>query len=491
MKKILLSLVILFLLCGAVWAQLGPTPNPGLILFLVRIPSGMDALNWEGGLFDSFYAPRVVSTESRYSAGIFGSDIDNYLDVSSYDPKIGTFFFLGAFPPGVDTLTGDEYINHTDYLSGGPSDYAISFGFAKTVNCYYFGVYYGGAMLRAAYGSYEDSGLTESYSSTLWQNNFTAIIGRPTIGAFRFDLQLNTSTEEVTVEDNSTDRYRLDPPSLALTYGGIKFGGFAPYITVGYKFGEKEVVGNTVSGSYKEGTYNAGGKLGVQAGVSYAFSGNSSISADVSFVKLFADKYSGDDEIVGGYKPFAYDGGWGIGLKTAYKLVFGKEKFQGGISPGIAAAYIRDPYRFDPWCDYLFELSSGLDLGLKYQHCPKFAFYTGASLQFFDWVLMNRGSADDKGWFFDGLRWDGRKWADPGTYSGSYLGFGLTFTPIKNLIIGTGLNTLIDRLFIVDFSRMTVESGDFFNSNSPNNVGTWFGNLFREIKLDLTISYKF
>ena len=484
MKKIILFCIV-FLLCSSVWAQLYPIPNPGQDV-LDLIPSGKEALNWRGGLFDSFYAPSVLSTESRYSAGIFTNDIDEYLDVTLYDPKIGTFLFMGGYPAG-------NSVNDTDNIT---HNYAVNFGFAKTINCYYFGIYYGGSLVDVGGGfkAYPAS-QNATYSSSTWQNNLAVILGSPFFGAFRFDLKMNTKTEKDLIDDTSLDQYRKDAPSIALTWGGIKVYGFDPYITVGYKFAEKEVLGGPDSfGAYKEGTFTGGDKFGVQAGVNYDFNENSKVWGDISFVKAFSDKYSGDEEIIGA-DPSKELGGWGIGLRAAYKRIFNFGKISAGLSPGLFVAYTTDSYNHDPSNDIL-EICTSVDLGLKYQHCAKLAFYTGASLQILDWVVSLHSDNDDSGWFLGGFAWDNRKWSTASLLSSnatSYLGFGMTVTPVKNLIIGAGLNTFLDKFVVFDLKRMSIETGEFFDDtkNNPNNTGTWFGNLFNGIKFDLTVSYKF
>ena len=483
MKKTTLFIIILLLLCGTAWAQLYPnptlpTPNIG----------NKEAINWQGGLFDSFYASSMMSTESRYSAGIFTSDIDEYLDVTLYDPYIGTFLFMGGYP-------GGNNVDDTDYLTGvGNPRYAVNFGFAKTLSCYYLGIYYGGSFVDA-YGGFNEF-YDETYSSSAWQNNLALFFGTPTIGAFRLDLLINTETNKIKIDDpgqEEFDKERVDPPSIALTWGGIKLAGFDPYITVGYRFARKETAGHEVSGSYKEASYTAESKFGIQAGVNYDICENSKVFGDISFVRAFAEKYSGDDEIIAGLDSGKYDGGWGIGLRAGYKRIFDFGKFSTGFSPGMVVAYTSDKYSDSAPAYSVLELCAGVDFGFKYQLHPILAFYSGASLQVFDWVTRRDSNSDDTEWFFGGFFWDNRKWNSTSSADNSYLGFGMTVTPINNLVIGAGLNTFLDKFVLVDLTRMSVETGEFFDrdKNNPNNTGTWLGSIFQDIKFDLTVSYKF
>jgi hypothetical protein len=81
MKKAVLGLALVFgAAAGAsLWAQTAniTSPAPGF--------TGKD-----------FSAFKVQSTEKHFSGGLFSSDIDNYLDVNSYNPEIGTFVFAAG-----------------------------------------------------------------------------------------------------------------------------------------------------------------------------------------------------------------------------------------------------------------------------------------------------------------------------------------------------------------------------------------------------------
>jgi hypothetical protein len=133
-------------------------------------------------------------------------------------------------------------------------------------------------------------------------------------------------------------------------------------------------------------------------------------------------------------------------------------------------------------------------LGIKFQLNDKFAFFTGGAIKFFEWNI--HGYSGGKGdtqtnaneWQVTGIKWDPEKSAD-GT---GKLGIGMTFAPTENIIVGAGLNTLLDCLFTINPTTMEAEAGSWFTKehNSPNFFGE-FLELFKEIKFDLTVSFKF
>jgi len=125
MKKVLFMVVAALIISGTVWGQNDPFPIPGPVI---------------DGIFDLGNAVPTMSTEARYSAGQFTTDVDNFINVLDYNPAIGTFFFLGGFP---DNGT----VNTTDVLG---DNNRISLGAGKTFGFGYLALYYGGNLIRAS-----------------------------------------------------------------------------------------------------------------------------------------------------------------------------------------------------------------------------------------------------------------------------------------------------------------------------------------------------
>jgi len=164
MKKVILVLAAALLLSGAAWGQLGGVTLPDL--------SDYQIFNW-------YQANVGVSTESGTSAGVFTSDVDNYIDPMSYNPEIGTFVYFGG--------------HNMSYLGTN----MVSFGFAKTLSNGYLGLYFGGRPVDA------EGETAEKYerSSANWYNQLAVIFGTKDKGAFRLDLSIGDSEAPDSVEN--------------------------------------------------------------------------------------------------------------------------------------------------------------------------------------------------------------------------------------------------------------------------------------------------
>jgi hypothetical protein len=491
MKRIVLSLTVTLLITAMAWADPDPTTPPSAgtptpLNGFVNTNSFLD-----GDYFDAFYAPRTLSTEARYSAGIFSSDVDDFIDVNSYDPKIGTFFFLGGYP-SVDTNVKDT--NILTNTGSAKNDYAVSFGLGKTINSLYLGVYYGGSFVYS-HGTNTGGDPDNATSNTVWRNNLAVLVGTSGYGAFRFDLIMDTEKDKATSNGDTTQIERWESPSIALTWGGLSIAGLDPYVTLGYRFPYKFAEGD---GKGKETTTTEESLLGLQAGVSYDLSENSSVSGDFIIGGEIGGSKSGDYQ---GDFDEGYGGVFLIALQGAYSQTLEFGKVSVGFSPNLALGYkvdnsadISGDTEVDAPSDNYFELTTGVDLGVKFQATRTIAVYTGASLRFFDWIVKSHSGGDtedDSGeWGIDGIRWSSANWA---ILTEANLGIGMTISPAQGLVIGCGLNTLLDKFFMVDLEKMQVRSGDFWNTggSTPFNIGSYLGYAFNNLTFDLTVSYKF
>jgi hypothetical protein len=499
MKKALFMAAAALIISGTVWGQNAAPPTTQAVV---------------DNIFDIGNAVPTMSTEARYSAGQFTTDVDNFIDVLNYNPAIGTFFFLGGFP---DNGTN---VNTTDVLG---SNSKISLGFAKTFGFGYLGLYYGGNLIRAT-GSHNedkvgnDTTKTDTSNAT-WLNSLAVLYGTPNIGAFRLDLIENGAHNKSTTNDKITSE-TIDGPTLALTWGnalggsGEGNGGLKLYVTLGVTFPDQETTGDTnADGKYVyQLVENTGGKLFIQAGVEH----DSGLWGDLGFGFGFPDTQKGDeseDTYLGGGDPdksIKYDvttaGGFEIGLRGGYQAAIDLGKVSVGVGPNLGLGFLfdekkvtgkigDDDQKSEPVNTAYFELNVGIDLGIKFQINEKFALYTGASLQILDWQTAGNygGNSDykpddkDNSWSFDGLQWQSAKWT-----GSNNLGFGLTFTPAENVVIGFGLNAWLDRLFSINLATMQFQTGTVWNQNF-NNTGSWLGNLVfgSNVTFDLTVSVKF
>ena len=555
MKRFVVFMLFALLLGGMVWGQpvistVDTDDSPLDFAFGrgYRIIIEDDGL---GGLpeiqaiyYRGFNAVPTISTEARYSAGIFGSDIDSYISVTDYDAEIGTFFFLGAFPSAASlvgsTITGgvDQTFTITDPFED--HGVTLSAGFARSFDNFYLGLYYGGSFLEAK-GA--DNGLPKedninTYESQ-WSNNLAVLVGLEDLGAFRLDLIINTETDRTRINSDNIALERNVAPTVALSWGGLPLFGFNPFVTIGFKFKDKiEEGGYDADDKYISWAETWDGSFGLQFGASYDLSESSSVSAAVGFRTRSGVNFSGHSDFRGDgiaaaavYEPelliapaevidaifgtgddsfdVTLGGQWGIGLEVSYSQTIDTGMVAFGFSPTIGIAYMRQnndiagKKTLELASDNTFQFNAGIDLGLRVAATEKLAFYTGLGLQLLNYertthsggkeydndaTFGNADTTDDSSeWELAGFAWDETKLA-----TGGILGIGMTYTPVENLIIGFGLNTFINRLFMIDVRGMRIRTGTFWDSTGggANNLGTWAGRLFEDLQIDLTVSYR-
>lgn len=447
MKKLTLALVIALVTSGAVWAQPTP-PAPGEVL---------------GGIFDQFNAVPTMSTEARYSGGIFGSMVDDYISVNYYDSKVGTFLFTGGYPSG-------SSVEDTAYPT-----YALNLGLGKTLKNSYLGLYYGGSFFSAE-GNNDGGSPATKTSARVWANNVALLLGTSNFGAFRLDLIINTISAEFPSGTTTVKGY-INAPSFALTWGMPS--SLHPYIKVGYKLPDKIVLNLP-----PDFTARVNSRIGVQAGLNYDLNDTSSVSGDI----VIGGQLGSTGKILG--EKIRLGGVFATGLRGAYKKTFDFGKFSMGFQPNVAFGLavdnsddLKKPTKVDYPAELDFEFRAGVNFGIKFRPTQKFAFFTGASLNLFDLRTISYAGGDTKN---DSSAWDidGFYFNDSYLTSKGRLGFGMTFEPIRNLVIGAGLNGFLDRFFAFNLSKMRVE-------NDMENSSNFLYAIFNGMTFDLTISYKF
>ncbi|GHU07422.1 hypothetical protein FACS1894151_01730 [Spirochaetia bacterium] len=468
MKRRILILVIAAAISGSAWAQ----------------PSLLTGNVWdEQHSLPDFNAMPTLSTEARYSAGRIGSYVDSFLDVNNYDPNTGLFFFLGGFP----SIT---HVNDTDVLIG-VADYNISAGFAKAFGSFYLAAYYGGGLV---YGNGSNNGAEKATVTSYgrWQDSLALLIGTSSFGAFRLDLIFddlqNTSNK---LDGNFNDTSRTDGGKTALSWG-LNLGALSPHATIGIKWPDVIQTGNGTGDI--TGENSSDGYFAISAGTGYDLDKNSSLSGDLTLVfGTGADekKTGPDDTHIKTAGPFS------LGLDLAYAIEINLgETLAIGLQPTVNLGFAIDDPNTSGDTSYntpsvtYFGLKIGVDAGIQFALNPKISLYTGASLRFFNWTTgaVSRGEDDnispESSWKFEGISWETAKWNN-----GDTLGFGLTWAPVENLSIGFGLNTLLDKFFLIDLSKMQVRAGSFWNNNNLG-VDNLTGGVLNGVIFDLTVSYK-
>lgn len=416
MKKCFLLITIVLILCGTAWGQDMIPNNPPPIL-----PFGQTEA------FDWMYANTASSTENATSAGIFGSDIDDYIGVNDYDPSIGTFFFLGG--------GGNAALGAGD----------VSLGFGTALGNGYLGLYYGGGLVDGE--THYNKPAKERYSEARWRNNLVAMYGLNDGLSFRLDFQLNPRAARLEI-DGDVQSIIEEGTTLGFTLGGFQLGALTSYASIGFSFPSNTttefgdvsvtVLGNSV--------------LGFQFGIS----SESGLSADALVNIGFASSNDGDSN---------KDGDFGVGLQAAYRKVFEMENFAFGFRPRVQM------YMIIPDKGFGYRLNAGAALGVKYAVNEKFALYTGLDIAFFEWIAAAQKNAGDQG-TFTGI-------------DANNLNLGLTFTPVSNVVIGTNFSTFLNNLFAIRPGTLDVRTNPALSAQND-----FLSQVFRMFAIDLTFSIK-
>jgi len=482
MKKMVFFLLIAAVAASAVWGQTAYT--------VISANNRVDI----GG----FFVDQTLSTENRYSAGIFSSYADDYLWFSGYDADVGTFLFLGGWPSnGTDVDTTYDLNNNT------AARYKLTFGLGKSTKYGYLGLYFNGHIVEANGSNNGLSGSNKVVTDTArYDNNVAILYGNKKHGAFRLDLGYNGTTY--------TDTYVNDkpagapaqtvtaPPRIAIGYGR-EYKDMDVYAQLGYRFPTMTV--NTDPDGSNKSTDWGDSILALQAGLEKALksSDNSQSSFTVDF--LIGNVFGASSD---GAVKYTRGGIFLLGADAAYKqIIKADDKLSFGFKPNATIGFFVDDSlsiiagdtTYDSYKDIGFELGIGINVGVKYQVNQKFALYSGLGLDLLDWRA---------GGYVDGKDTDGWKasaWSISGINPRSEtlhnngavnaLGFGLTFTPSKTVTIGAGLNALLGRIIYFNVDKMKLQTGLNNSSGDSTELGWLSANLFGGLSFDLTISVKF
>jgi hypothetical protein len=496
-KEFSMKKVSWFLVAMTLLAVIGV---PNLAAQNAVLTSAIDAAD---GIFDGFDAVPTLSTESRYSAGVFGSYVDDFISVNDYDPEIGTFLFLGGFPiaDGGTVETTETVVN----LFG--SRYALSAGFAKSFSRFYLGIYFGGNIVDAhgadSQGDITFSGDTKkaSWATATWNANLAVLFGNATIGGIRLDLIMDDVTDTTTNWDgkiigdgNGNGDYGDGAGTgvaLAVSWGrpiALRGKELPIHAKLGYRFPDY-VLTYPGAGDKQEDYSNAA--LLINAGAAYDLNDISTVEADLYLGGTFGSWRVG---VLNGTTQGDFGAKLEVALANSFSPVTGVEI---GLNPNLGIGFLNhDPNvtgdgSVDAYADTSFEIALGVDAGIKARlpgKFNKFTVITGAGLDIVDWQVtgVSGGDPSVKGnsqWAVTGIGWN----PDTLTAVGS-LGIGMVFDPNNNLSIGFGLSSLLDSLVEVDLPQMQIRAGRGLTAGGGHNL---FGNLFNGAQIDLTVSYQF
>jgi len=338
------------------------------------------------------------------------------------------------------------------------------------------------------------------------------LYGNESLGAFRFDLLMEGSKFDETKSDGSSRRV-TNAPQIALSYGSAFANGMEFYAQIGFKFADMEesTYKNTDDKEVTD-TELGESKLAFQAGISMPLTSGTNSESSFSVDFVIGNKFGGINEGTGFYKDAkaVYGGVFLVGADVGYKQVITLDKLSFGFRPNVGIGLTIDDSgslvsgskeTYDGIKTTLFELSAGVNLGVKYQISPKFNLYTGIGLEIINWQAGSYSEGADakydkddsltSGYKSSAWKITGFNWKPETLTSSSSLGFGLTYAPTENIVIGAGLNTLLDKIVYFDFEKMQFGTALNTASSDGTELGWLSSNIFGGLTFDLTITAKF
>ncbi|MDR0669457.1 MAG: hypothetical protein LBF95_05190, partial [Treponema sp.] len=405
----------------------------------------------------------------------------------------------GASPVGANVIT-------TNPING------LSFGFARTLNNAYLGLYIGGEFVNAEgdtdggngtlFGAGNDK--KASWATGDWDAKLAFLYGTEALGGIRLDLIIEG--------DSGTSKYNGETVGVPGTGTGVgntfAVGGrgtviagtwgkdlsetLAAHVKLGFRFADYRLINNEGVSNDKITSYSNAGWI-LNGGGSSVLNDVSTFNADLVLGGSFGSRSTpetGDVTTVTGNFVLGIDGS----LVNIFVPVSGLEL---GLKPYAALGFYTAPNdtkiggtNAKGADDTSFEFAVGVDAGLKAQlpgKFNKFSLVTGVGLDIFDWQTASQTKApaakDLTTWSITTLGWRVETLGPSGQ-----LGLGLVFDPNQNLSVGLGINALLDGLFVVDLEDMQVTPGAFFTGGT---AGGFLTNLFTNSTIDLTVSCKF
>ena len=475
-KRIVLLAAIATMVSGMVWAQVDePIRDAG----------------FEG--IRNLGASTRGSMEARYSAGRFSTPVDTFINPRFFNPDIGTFVFVGGnLGIGADSmsLTGDT----------------VHVGFARNFGAFYLGVYYGGNLVEAGgwrRREFEPEDLRDTHRSSwaYWENNLAVLLGVAGMG-FRLDFVAGHNSGRDTWSGSmdlpdpefmfvDPDREYVHswegryvnmngPRRVALTWGTrLLDGAVSPWVRVGYAFSDVELRYNEISNRFGsasiERRLDVGNAFEITGGARFRTGDNSVAGASLHFTNTAGsrERYTftasgtlpgpaGDRPSIQAPDDFEnrYGGMTGFGLNTYFQTSHNLGVVAFGIRPTLDAgmtlvsnSWYGDTIDWHELGDRYFTLRSSVDLGIRLRRSEesRLTFFAGTTVQLFNWNTWAPTGDNDElsearysSWSFFGIGA-----GIPAAFGvlGGNLAFGMTVTPVEYVVIGLGLNSIVNELF--------------------------------------------
>jgi hypothetical protein len=438
MKKSISVFVFVWALSAAAWAQ-SPSYAPVTDTGTTINPPTSSSSVWSTGAPSSGSilpgSPKSVPNAS--SAGLFGTDIDNFLHANSYGSV--SFEKLYVFLGGASASSG---------ITGGVATKLGANYLAFSTSGLFVPV--GGKIVKEE----DDVSVGNRYEeqTSKWNNTFSLLWGNPIVGGLRFDLAFADSAANTLTKDKEADTFTENKTFItALRWSGLKLGAFSLRPTVAFQWPEyaKKVstADPTPDVDTEESWENAALDVKLE-GVIGNFYGYYELLLD------FGKTRKGDSSLpVKDWK--ITDAGYGVHtLYLRYTATRdADEKFQFKARPILKAElYTKadkttwdyadrpdaDDGETDNGSESAFRLTPSLDVGVSWKMLPKLTLYTGTTITPFTLTTFESKEGDDGGS-------NGKKSYLAGGSIGN-LSFGLEFnpSPVLGIEFGVTSGTYVD-----------------------------------------------
>jgi len=461
MKKLLLIFVVAMLTGGMAWAM--GTGDPSDIPDFDDIVDGIEFDGFAGRV-NTNVVP-MLSTEGRNTAGRFTGAADAFVNPRFHNPDLeGTFLFLG----------GDA-----DMAGGGRN--RVDLGFARNLGPAYLGVYFGGGFVNAAGVRFEESAVSQPDSAqridarariTDWDVSFATLIGIAGMG-IRLDIGIeNTEDPNVRASAESTLMdgvywNRTSAPSFALTWGA-NMGQLLPWARIGFRATQSS--GYTLDAEMggpprveSESVTTSQGALEIAGGARFLLSDTSAVGGELWFGTTFRDRVRSSTNAPGATGRYSesddrFPGSLtGFGLTAYYQQRIEGDRAALGFRPVMNLGFSTSNRNmdFDPEAtgytsfevigQNAFSLNLGVDVGARWQATERITLLSGVNVRLFQWTTASQTGQNTSGtapypeaeysaWLFTGSNI-------------SNFNIGMTFAASDNIVMGLGLNSLLNGLF--------------------------------------------
>jgi hypothetical protein len=396
-----------------------------IMVLMALVGTGLWAEEWPPSNYTGVVPRKLNLQESPLSVvnaatdGLFGSDIDDYIDVTDWSnveyDKL--FLFLG----GAAANNGDNNSVAGNYQGG----------LATKLGSSHLGFYYSGNIFNGGgYNNGETGSAKHTEGTATWDNSLAVVFGNEGIGGIRFDMMFNNALfKDTNTGDGDSKTSESDNHLVTSLQWGKAFGDLIPKVTLGFQW-PKYNNGETAAGK-TEDWKNA--QVGLKLDLKFRdFGGDYQATIDFGTTQKNTDnKKTTTTGFFHNDLNLHYTFTWNVDEKIAVKLKpmlnlqFGladnKKTFDGNSDDGMPAGY--------------FSISPGAAIGGMYAWKPTINLYGGVTVAILDfktgWLTNTATDKTQSLWSVAGL-------------TAVTPSLGIQIKPLEAFSIEAGLDSVVD-----------------------------------------------